>query len=115
MGYLLSARCPCGFQAEVAVGAGRMDHRSRCDFPALCQRCGQLVTVDLLAPPLPCPACGAEAPRPYDHPSLSEGPSRHTVARWSVGREERQLTDARHRCPGCRGMALRFQVEMLFD
>lgn len=123
MGTGLLAKCACGFEAETAVGGPRRTYRTRhhppiCIFPCLCKGCQDMVTANLCARPLVCPACGSTDIVPYDQPELIGTKGTLNEAFWSMQHElgrDLVLTDGLYRCPKCNGMSLRFVATMLFD
>ncbi len=118
MGSTVIAQCPCGYEAELAVGGGRRTYRTICYFPCLCKGCRKLVQANLLADPLACPDCGSAEIVPYDQPELAGASGESQTAHWamehSLGRDL-VLTDGTYRCPACESPTLRFLPWGLFD
>jgi predicted Zn-ribbon and HTH transcriptional regulator len=112
VGSIVQARCgSCDFAVPMTLGGGMRSHKELCAFPALCSRCGAFWPVNLLARPVKCPTCEAEAMVAYDDPSLAGEPGRETVFSWNVvdeiGREVR-LSSGTYLCPKCKARTLRF-------
>lgn len=58
MGTLLRAICDCGYSGKGICSSGRRDHGHVFHYPHLCTQCREVVSPDLLSPPLQCPKCG---------------------------------------------------------
>jgi len=111
MGCSVEAICDCGFNASGLIGGGKADFESVCHFPAYCERCQLMVSVNLLAKTLRCPHCRSRRVRSYDHPSLQGRTGNEEVVSWNVSdRLGRVLAlhDGTYLCPACGRFTLRF-------
>ncbi len=111
MGSEVKAKCSCGVEADILIGGGMMDFMTTCFFPCLCEKCHNIVQVNLLAKRRRCPKCKTSNPIPYDDTRLSESPGQDHVATWNMQEQlgrELILTDGKYRCPKCGKMALEF-------
>lgn len=112
MGLQVTATCQCGVDTRIMIGGGMRNFMTTCYFPCLCEHCGAVVQVNLLAEQKRCPRCKTTKIIPYDDPALSEDAGGHIVASWNVedqlGRNL-NLTDGNYRCPHCEQMTLRFK------
>lgn len=114
MGMAYSARCRCGFSSEFAVGGGMLDFETNSPFPHYCASRG-LVEVNLALPSSQrhCPTCRSAAVMPYGSPPLSHVPGGSERA--DDEDDGVSLAALEHFCPRCKSMALRFELDMLFD
>jgi hypothetical protein len=118
-GTVVEGRCAsCGYSTGgLPLFGGRADFQHNCRFPVLCQDCGKLELVNLLAPRPACRQCPASPLIPYDDPRLQGTPGRHEVASWRVEKLGRplKLTDGGYYCPACGKFELRFKLTALYD
>lgn len=112
MGSEVIATCECGYRASSLIGGGMMNFMTVCYFPALCERCGELVQINLFKKRVRCPRCKSSRVRPYDDDDLVDGVGRREVVSWNVYEElgrALSLTDRKYLCPSCRKYKLKFK------
>lgn len=108
MGTSVSYSCECGFSGSANMGGGRMTYQELDLFPAYCEKCEDVVEVNLFAD-LTCPNCAGPVV-PYSDPSLranSEEKDVQNSAKFS-------LLDGDYKCPKCGKMSLHFEDGDLF-
>jgi Zn finger protein HypA/HybF involved in hydrogenase expression len=103
MGTSVSFSCECGFKGYSLIGGGRMTFREVNLFPAYCERCKDVVEINLYAD-LKCPKC-AEPVVPYTDRSLLGSPGDRNVVNWG----DLTLTNGAYKCPKCGKMSLHFE------
>ena len=119
MGSQVHAFCECGLYALISIGGGRYSFMTICYFPCLCERCRDIVQVNLIptkilnviSKKIRCPECKSTKIIPYDSPNLIGSPGEKIVARWNpIKKGDRQLilTDGKYKCPKCENMSLKF-------
>jgi hypothetical protein len=98
MGLVLSAKCPCGIDAEVFAGSG-MDQDSAC-LPAWCKGCERLVTAPTQRGEPRCESCQAavDVIKLYEPTGLREIVPEDPV-----------------QCPRCGAPSLRFEFSGVWD
>lgn len=124
MGMVVKAKCTCGLDKDMLVGAVRATFKKRAAFPARCARCRDLVGVNVLADPPMCGTCGSAQVTPLAEP-MPEGacevasgniPEKRS---WlgKVTRAARTLTlhDRAYLCPRCDKADLRFSALRAVD
>jgi len=57
MGYIVQAKCKCGFQSLQAIGRGMFSPQNHLTFPCLCKKCKNIVYGDMLSDSLKCSFC----------------------------------------------------------
>ena len=117
MGYIVNARCECGFEAQSAVGTTRRTVGRVCHFPCLCEACSQIVEANLSDDDPRCPHCGSGPLLRYDDPSLIAAKGEYDVVRTQGPHYDDTLvlTDGLYTCPRCRKGTLRFSCDVLLD
>ena len=115
MGQSASVACDsCGFRKSATIGAGRSDFQTFSGWPARCDRCVSVVTVNLKDDVLKCLDCGSsevvlygeEARRSGD--TASEG---FPLFSW----DDHALYPDLYRCPRCGEKAMNFRPGIRFD
>jgi hypothetical protein len=117
MGSILSASCPCGFEARnLFVGAGRTDFETSCSMPALCSSCHRLVLCNTLAKRARCGRC-KRAVSFYTDASMHGAPKRNStpVFEWHLDDGDLVLPNSAYRCPACDAMKMRFAFAGSWD
>lgn len=127
MGSSVVAKCECGFGSESLIGGGMFSFMTTCYFPCLCERCHDIVQVNLIQKKLfgfipikiRCPECRSTKIIPYDSPGLTDSTGNIDVASWPpIKKKGRRLvlTDGKYKCPKCGEMQLQFtQGGLLWD
>ena len=119
MGSAVKATCKCGYEETFMIGGGMQNFHTFCAFPVLCKKCKAIVTANLLAQPLCCPACESSEIVPYDDKELRKRKGRHCVAEWGIKEQlgrKLQLTDGLYYCPNCDSFDLTFtQGDICWD
>jgi hypothetical protein len=117
MGQKVAAKCSCGYIAiNIAIGGELATFNRWCAFPAYCNCCHTLVTVNLLENTVCCPTCGSHEIMPYDHKDLLRSEGENVVAWWNVSDKLGRvlmLTDGQYFCPVCRQFNLTFRPGIL--
>lgn len=72
MGSVASAKCQCGFDEKFSLGAGMLDFRTSCRFPAYCTDCKALYRGDLYSEEDCCPNCQSKNYVAYDNSRFRE-------------------------------------------
>jgi hypothetical protein len=119
MGSSVIARCECGFGSGSLIGGGMLNYLTTCYFPCLCERCHDIVQVNLIPKKLVgfipikirCPVCRSTKIIPYNSPELSDSTGDIDVASWPPIKRNRGrlvLTDGDYKCPKCKKMTLKF-------
>lgn len=111
MGSEVIVTCKCGLETYILIGGGATDFPLTCYFPCLCERCSNVVRVNLLSKKPRCPECESTKVIPYDETTLLGRAGKHTVAEWNMQEElgrELKLTDGKYKCPKCGKMTLGF-------
>lgn len=110
MGTSVSCSCECGFEGSSLIGCGRTTCGELNLFPAYCERCEDVVEVNLCADQK-CPKCEGHVV-PYTDSSLLGSPGDRNV----VNCGDITLTDGAYKCPKCGKMSLHFEEGyMLWD
>jgi Zn finger protein HypA/HybF involved in hydrogenase expression len=111
MGSAVIVACPCGMERMFMIGGGMSNFQVLCLFPCLCERCQEIVPINLLRQRKRCPKCKSNRVIPYDDYRLSTGSGSQIVAQWNIvdqlGRELK-LTDNSYYCPRCKQNTLHF-------
>jgi len=111
MGAEVVATCSCGYETSSLIGGGMLNFDRVCIFPALCEDCRLLVSVNLYEDSPKCPQCKKENIIPYGHTRLVGKKSRSVVVDWHVkdrlGRVLK-LHKGTYYCPACGEFNLRF-------
>ena len=133
MGTTVTAECECGYpHAGVPgffAGGGGGSIRVGCGmrggalyFPALCERCAQVVALNLAHAPWRCPQCDSPDVVPYfleetDGDQMIEIIGTRCGLTLSDGNdfEFSLYEDATYTCPACRQVKLRFEHEGHWD
>ena len=107
MGSMVDAWCDCGFHCEnILVDRGFVDCFL---FPAFCQDCGEIKSVDLLVDPRRCPKCSGTAITPYGDPIKSpQVGTKDAGFQASLDDRAKALDRSNFLCPSCGHMTLRF-------
>jgi len=93
-------------------GGGIYSFMTICYFPCLCERCRDIVQVNLISKKIRCPECKSTKIIPYDSPNLIGSPGEKIVAKWNPikkGGRQLILTDGKYKCPKCEKMSLKFE------
>ncbi len=125
MGSILRATCGCGFDStNLYVGGGRVNFGTICRVPAICSKCGDLVTVNYLEAGARCPKCGS-AVTTYDDLTLRANPGESfgqdteldSVFSWRIPntQDDFYLPMAQYLCPRCRKLNMRFHQAGTWD
>ena len=120
MGLQVRAFCECGLNAWISIGGGIYSFMTICYFPCLCERCRDIVQVNLIptkilnviSKKIRCSECKSTKIIPYDSPNLIDSPGEKIVARWNPikkGGRQLILTDGKYKCPKCEKMSLKFE------
>ena len=113
MGSKVKAICECGLHKEILIGGGKLTFKYKCYFPCLCEKCEDVVEVNLLNmfENPNCPNCNCDKVISYDHNDLKGIKGDSDVVswnvRWKLGRELK-LTNGTYKCPKCKEMTLKF-------
>src|SRR3954467_14049465 len=111
MGDMATARCECGYSADLILGGGMANFQTECLFPVYCGVCRSLQCANLLDAPVMCPKCGSSDVVAYDSPELLGEAGAGEVFSWHLAGLDRelQLSDGRYLCPSCQQMQLQFE------
>lgn len=117
MSTLFIASCACGYQGRASTGATRRTAGQVAHFPALCARCAEVVTVDLLSPQLKCPTCHSTDVTPYSDEGLWGALGSNNVDNLYVGKLDRvfRFHNGTYLCPACKSPKLRFTADTRYD
>jgi predicted RNA-binding Zn-ribbon protein involved in translation (DUF1610 family) len=119
MGSSVTAKCECGVHSEIMIGGGMSNHLKVCLFPCFCEKCRDIVEVNLFAKPAQCPECTDTNVIPYDDPRLIGSLGKSNVVEWNVAHtfgRDLMLTDGNYKCPKCGKMTLTFDHgDLLWD
>jgi len=107
-GDIVSAKCECGFEAELFIGAGKSDYKTSCKFPFYCNDCSSLTLINALDEKQNCRKCNSENVISYENDSLRAGKSNKSVFGWNVNGKTFLLTDDSYLCPQCKEFKLSF-------
>jgi hypothetical protein len=111
MGSQVNASCECGFQSSSLIGGGMHNFMTTCYFPCLCERCCDIVQLNLLSKKLRCRKCRSTKIIPFDDVRLCETKGKEKVVEWNMmemlGRKL-VLTNGNYKCPKCGEMLLKF-------
>lgn len=119
MGSQVNAFCECGFRSSSLIGGGMHSFMTTCYFPCLCERCRDIVQVNLIptkilniiTKKIRCPECRSTKIIPYDSPELTDSTGAINVVSWPpIKKKGRRLvlTDGKYKCPKCGEMSLQF-------
>lgn len=141
MGAIISVVCSCGYvptiriddtgwlitdgyhdMGELLLGHG-MYTRSVYYYPALCNRCQEVVPVNLERSPIRCPICKGMNIMLYYEPQMIQGTGKIKIPYSTVciesecGKEAEYslYEDALYLCPKCKSYRLKFKQEGLWD
>ena len=112
MGSSVNASCPCGYSAEAMIGGGMLNFQDTFLFPAICPKCAEVVTINLLAKTPACRACRSRRVQSYHLDELLGEAGSETVVEWRNPRDWSliSLTDGTYLCPSCGDFTLRFRA-----
>lgn len=85
------------------------NHMTVCFFPCFCEKCKQVVTLNLLGKELQCDRCKDSKAIPFSDQYLLGEPGKHVVAEWRLQEQPLVLADGKHTCPRCGKMTLSFK------
>jgi hypothetical protein len=114
-GDIVSAKCECGFESTMKLGAGKSNFETVCKFPFYCKACSSLIVLNTLSENLVCPKCNSELIMPYDDYSLRLYKSDKSVFGWNTNDKTYKLTDDFYFCPQCLEFKLKFKSIGNFD
>jgi hypothetical protein len=113
MGGTYKVKCKCGYETDVAVGAGRalsFEHKSY--YPVLCQAC-EKIDSSIFGPTEPiCSHCQSTNILRYDHPDLRkvmEGELIENTQTTPEPKRHLELTEGLYYCPVCKDFGLKFE------
>lgn len=119
MGLRVIATCKCGYCAVADVGYGMLNPLTLCFFPCMCERCKNVVQVNILDVQPECPLCKSKNVTPYNDPKLSDGAGEEMVVLVNIPYMKCSnfvLTDGNYLCPKCQNVMLRFtKSDMVWD
>ena len=117
MGAIILATCDCGYSSkEMFLGAGMIDHQTRCNFPMYCKNCHSLFEANLYDKKILCTECGTDKVLQYDDKSLYKNGKGGYVFSWSISDvKDAKLLNANYLCPDCGNYNLLFKSCGLFD
>ena len=115
MGSIVKAKCSCGLDQEIMVGAGMMNFKTKCYFPCYCKHCAEVIEADIMSNPNTCPNCESEELLLFTEPNLSSSNGSYRVTSWRFRDQELQLDDSHYKCPSCKTMSLKFSLTANFD
>lgn len=107
-GDIFSAKCECGFENELFIGAGKSDYKTSCKFPFYCNTCSSLIILNALNENRTCNKCNSEKVMSYENDSLRAGKSNNSLFGWNVNGKTFLLTDDSYLCPKCKEYKLTF-------
>lgn len=99
MGSIVNAKCHCGSDQEIMVGAGMMNSNKNCYFPCYCEHCNEVIEADIMSNPDKCPICESNGLINYTDSKLSLNNGSRRVASWRYRDQELQLDDGHYMCP----------------
>jgi len=105
MGSIQLAKCDCGFEQEISVGAGRRDYNKRSLSPYYCKECNSIFSGNTYDEEIICKNCKSNNVLPYDNPELFKDVNDET-------------TGNNHKvsfCPQCKNFSLIFKVVGRWD
>lgn len=108
-GDIVSAKCDCGFETTMKLGAGKANFQTTCNFPFHCKDCYSLSVLNTLSDKQTCKKCFSENVISYDNDSLRTGKSSNPVFGWNINDKSFKLTDDLYVCPQCREFKLKFK------
>lgn len=115
MGQSASVACDsCGFIKSATIGAGRSDFQTFSGWPARCDRCVSVVTVNLKDSVLKCLDCGSPEVVLYGEKRrrLEDTASKPLpLFSW----DNHVLYPGLYRCPRCGEKAMNFKPGIMFD
>ena len=114
-GDIVSAKCECGFETTMKLGAGKSNYKTTCNFPYHCKDCYSLSVLNTLSDKQSCKKCFSEEVISYDNDSLRAGKSSNPVFGWNINDKSFKLTDDFYICPQCREFKLKFTSIGNFD
>lgn len=125
MGSIIYARCSCGYEVgNIVIGRSMRSHCSSDFYPALCQDCSSIISIDLNGTKR-CPSCRGTNVIFYNDQRLSKNNSlpsntnRDTSVQGDIIEMQvtsHELTKRIYRCPKCMKLALNFhETGILWD
>lgn len=141
MGAIISVECSCGYMTsnhfdstgrlvaagyhemgELLLGNGMYTHHVYY-YPALCNRCQEVVPINLEHSNTRCPVCSDTSARPYYDPQLVKGNGTNEIAYSTVCLEDEHgkkvkytmFEDVKYLCPKCSSYGLKFKQKGLWD
>lgn len=114
-GDIIFAKCECGFEQTLMLGAGKATFQTAFAFPFYCKDCTSICILNLFDEKLPCENCQCENPIPYDNDSLRLHFSDEEVFGWNANSQTRKLYNDFYLCPKCGEHKLKFVQTGNFD
>lgn len=111
MGSSVIAECKCGYKRSILIGGGMMNFTTTCYFPCLCEKCEEVVQVNLLSRRPKCPSCRTTRLIPYDDSRVIGKIGKNDVAELNMQDELGRalvIKDGKCYCPKCKKYYLRF-------
>lgn len=102
MGSSVNCACECGFSGYAKIGGGISSFKELCLFPGYCEKCNDVVEVNLYAD-LKCPECSGIVVPYTDSSLLGNHGDRDVVSYFDY-----KLTNGNYKCPKCGKMSLHF-------
>lgn len=109
MGLVFTARCDCGFSAEVLTGCGFEGVYIDQFF---CMDCFSLVNEEADSQPPKCGKCGSTSLIPYDSPGMPHRLPDGAIMPRNIDFPSVKL---RYFCPGCQQTTLKFLCNGFWD
>jgi len=104
MGTIQLAKCDCGFEKEMLIGAGRRDFETRNLFPYYCKECNSIFSGNTYDKVVICKNCESSDVLSYDNPKLVKDLDEETA------KNEPYFIHKNSLCPQCKGFSLMFKV-----
>ena len=111
MGQTLIAGCRhCGYEVTVSVGGTRSTFREYDPFPAICEDCHSVTSINRREAPIKCQTCNGTAVIAYGDGTRAKDPeTNHTEPHPSLSWD-----DGLHLCPSCNGFGFEFGPTLAF-
>jgi len=114
-GDIIQAKCECGFEQNLFLGAAKSNFETYFAFPFYCDGCSSICVLNILDDNSACKDCSCEDPIPYDSDTLRLHFSDVVVFGWNANSTTRYIYNDLHLCPKCKEYKMRFSQIGNFD